>query len=129
MLYHAGSCSLVLYARAFSLTCFEAYSSLLRLNKAFRFFIFAKREKERDLLDLPLVADVEPSIKGDFANRELTRTDFDSLHAGLALFDLSRVLLLLLTMAMVLVVDVIAALMNFRVRIFIGVGRSQSGGR
>ena len=81
------------------------------------------------MLDLPLVADVEPSIKGDFANRELTRTDFDSLYAGLALFDLSRVLLLLLTMAMVLAVDVIAALMNFRVRIFIGVGRSQSGGR
>ena len=52
---------------------------------------FCKREKERDFLDLPLVADVEASIEGDFSARELTRTDFDFLHAGLALPDVSRV--------------------------------------
>ena len=72
------------------------------------------------MLDLLLVADVEPSIKGDFAICELTRTDFDFLHAGLALSDVSRVLLLLLTV--VLAVDVIAALMNWytwpKLRIF-----------
>ena len=68
-------------------------------NKAFRFFlIFSKREKVRDFLDLPLVADVEPS-------------DFDFLHAGLALSDVSRVCLLLLTG--VLTVDVFAVLMNW----------------
>ena len=52
----------------------------------------------RDFLDLPLVADVEPS-------------DFDFLHAGLALSDVSRVCLLLLTG--VLTVDVFAVLMNW----------------
>ncbi|CAH3169169.1 unnamed protein product [Porites lobata] len=31
------------------------------------------------------IADVEPSIEGDLAARELTRMDFDFLHAGLAL--------------------------------------------
>ena len=56
--------------------------------------IFSKSEKERDFLDLPLVADVEPSIEGDFAARELRRTDFDFLHT---LSDVSRVRLLLLT--------------------------------
>ena len=40
---------------------------------------------------------MEPSIEGDFAARELTRTDFDFLHAGLALSDVSRVCLLVLT--------------------------------
>ena len=54
---------------------------------------------------------MEPSIEGDFAARELTRTDFDFLHAGLALSDVSRVCLLVLTG--VLAVDVIAALMNW----------------
>ena len=48
---------------------------------------------------------MEPSIKGD-----LTWTDFVFLHAGLALSDVSRVCLLLLTG--VLAVAVIAALMN-----------------
>ena len=71
-------------------------------------------------LYLPLVADLEPSIEGDFAARELTRTDFDFLHAGLALSDVSRVCLLVLTG--VLAVDVIAALMNWldwpKLRIF-----------
>ena len=83
------------------------------LNKAFRFFTFAKKEKERDFPDLPLVADMEPLIEGDFAARELTWTDFDFLHAGLgwAFSDASRVRLLLLTV--VLAVDVIAALMNW----------------
>ena len=32
---------------------------------------------------------MEPSIEGDFAARELTGTDFDFLHAGLALSGLS----------------------------------------
>ena len=40
---------------------------------------------------MPLVADVEPSIDGDFAARELTGTAFDFLQAGLALSGLSRV--------------------------------------
>ena len=92
MLYHAGSSLLVLFAKAFSLTSFEVKIRLLG------FLIFSKREKERDFLDLPLVADVEPS-------------DFDFLHAGLALSDLSRVCLLLLTG--VLAVDVFAVLMNW----------------
>ena len=46
---------------------------------------------------MPLVADVEPSIDGDFAAHELTGTDFDFLQAGLALSGLSRVRLPLLT--------------------------------
>ena len=93
MLYHAGPSSLVLFAKAFSLTSFEVKIRLLGF-----FLIFSKREKERDFLDLPLVADVEPS-------------DFDFLHAGLALSDVSRVCLLLLTG--VLAVDVFAVLMNW----------------
>ena len=40
---------------------------------------------------------MEPSIEGDLAAHELTPTDFDFLHAGLALSDVSRVFLLLLT--------------------------------
>ena len=52
-LYHAGLSSLVLFVKAFSLTSFEVK---IRLNKAFRFLIFSKREKERDFLDLPLVS-------------------------------------------------------------------------
>ena len=40
---------------------------------------------------MPLVADMEPSIEGDFTARELTRMDIDFLHAGLALSDMSRV--------------------------------------
>ena len=92
MLYHAGPSSLVLFAKAFSLTSFEVKIRLLG------FLIFSKREKARDFLDLPLVADVEPS-------------DFDFLHAGLALSDVSRVCLLLLTG--VLAVDVFAVLMNW----------------
>ena len=36
-------------------------------------------------LDLPLVANVEPLIEADFTASELTHTDFDFLHAGLAL--------------------------------------------
>ena len=40
---------------------------------------------------MPLVADVEPSIEGDFAARELTRRDFDFLHGGLPLADVSRI--------------------------------------
>ena len=100
MLYHAGPSSLVLFAK-----------SKIRLNKAFGFFIFSKREKERDFLDLPLVADVEPSIESDFVARELTRTNFDFLHAGLALSDGARVCLLLLSG--VLAVDVFAVLMKW----------------
>ena len=50
--------------------------------------IFSKG-KRRDFLELPSVAYVEPSIEGDFAARELTGTDFDFLHAGLALSGLS----------------------------------------
>ena len=50
-------------------------------------------------------------IEGDFAARELTRTDFDFLPAGLALSDVSTVCLLVLTG--VLAVDVIAGLMNW----------------
>ena len=92
MLYHAGPSSLVLFAKAFSLTSFEVKIRLLG------FLIFSKREKARDFLDLPLVADVEPS-------------DFGFLHAGLALSDVSRVGLLLLTG--VLAVDVFAVLMNW----------------
>ena len=107
MLYHAGSNTLVLFAKAFSLTFFEV-KIRLRLKG---FLILSKREKERDFLDLPLVADVEPSIEGDLAARELTRTDFDFLHAGLALSDVSGVCLLLLSG--VLAVDVMAALMNW----------------
>ena len=63
---------------------------------------------------MPLVANVEPSIdriEGDFAARELTLTDFDFLHAGLALSDVSRVCLLPLTG--VFAVDVFTALMNW----------------
>ena len=60
---------------------------------------------------MTLVANVEPSIEGDFAARELTRTDFDFLHAGLALSDVSRVCLLLLTRFRA--VDVFAVLMNW----------------
>ena len=60
---------------------------------------------------MPVVADVEPSIEGDLAARELTRTDFDFPYAGLALSDVSRVCLLLLSG--VLAVDVMAALMNW----------------
>ena len=57
------------------------------------------------------MANVEPSIEGDFAVRELTRTDFNFLHAGLALSDVSRVCLLLLTGFRA--VDVFAVLMNW----------------
>ena len=46
---------------------------------------------------MPLVADLEPSIEGDLVARELTRTDFDFLHAGLALSGVPSVCLLLLT--------------------------------
>ena len=70
--------------------------------------------------DLPLVADVVSWIEGDFAAGELTRTDFDFLHSGLALSDVWRVRLLLL--AGVLALDVIAASMNsynwLKLRIF-----------
>ena len=66
------------------LTSFEVK---IRLNKTFRLFNFLQREKERDFLDLPLAADVEPSIEGDFPARELKRTDFDFFLAGLALSD------------------------------------------
>ena len=92
MLYHPGPSLLVLFAKAFYLTSFEVKIRLLG------FLIFSKREKEGDFLDLPLVADVEPS-------------DFYFLHAGLALSDVSRVCLLLLTG--VLAVDVFAVLMNW----------------
>ena len=54
---------------------------------------------------------MEPSIEDDLAARALTWTDFDFLHAGLALSDMSRVCLVLLTG--LLTVDVIAALMNW----------------
>ena len=50
-----------------------------------------------------------------------------SLHVGLAWSGVPSVSLAALNRGSG--VDVIAALMNFRVRIFIGVGRSQSGGR
>ena len=66
------------------LTSFEIK---IRLNKTFRLFNFLQREKERDFLDLPLAADVEPSIEDDFPARELKRTDFDFFLAGLALSD------------------------------------------
>ena len=89
------------------LTSFEVK---IRLHKTFRLFNFLKREKERDFLDLPLAADVEPSIEGDFPAGELKRTDFDFFLAGLAFSDVSRVCLMFLTG--VLVVDVFAALMN-----------------
>ena len=49
---------------------------------------FSPKEKRRDFIDLPLVADAEPSIDGDFAACELTGTDFDFLQAGLALSGL-----------------------------------------
>ena len=107
MLYHAGSNTLVLFAKAFSLTFFEVKIRLRLIG----FLILSKREKERDFLDLPLVADVEPSIDSDFVAQELTRTNFDFLHAGLALSDGARVCLLLLTG--VLVVDVFAVLMKW----------------
>ena len=54
---------------------------------------------------------MEPSIEVDFAACELTRTDTDFLHAGLALSDVSRLCLLLLTGG--LAVDVFAVLMNW----------------
>ena len=73
--------------------------------------IFSKGEKERDFLDLPSVADVEPLIEGDSTTGKLTWTDFDFLHAGLALSGVSRVSLPLLTS--VLALDIIAALMNW----------------
>ena len=60
---------------------------------------------------MPLVADVEALIKGDFVARKLARTNFDFLHAGLALSDGARVCLLLLTG--VLAVDVFAVLMKW----------------
>ena len=82
----------------------------MRLNKAFRYLNFLQRRKG-ETIDLPLVADVEPSIDDDFAARELTGTDFDFLQAGLALSGLSRVRLPLLTG--VLAVDITAALMNW----------------
>ena len=42
MLYHAGPSSLVLFAKAFSLTSFEVK---IRLNKAFRFYNFLQKRK------------------------------------------------------------------------------------
>ena len=60
---------------------------------------------------MPSVADVEPSIEGDFTTGKLTRTDIEFLHAGLALSGVSRVSLPLLTS--VLALDIIAALMNW----------------
>ena len=81
----------------------------MQLNKAF--IIFSKGEKQRDFLDLPLAADVEPLIEGDFIAGKLTPTNFDFLHAGLALSSMSRVCLPLLTR--VLAMDVIAALVNW----------------
>ena len=105
-MYHARPSGFFL-AKPFSWTSFEVK---IRLNKAFRFFNFLqKRRGER--LNLDLVANVEPSIEGDLAARALTWTDFDFLHAGLALSDMSRVCLVLLTG--LLAVDVIAALMNW----------------
>ena len=59
ILYHARPSSLVPFAKAFSLTSFEVKIRFLG------FLIFSKREKERDFLNLPLVADVEHSIGGD----------------------------------------------------------------
>ena len=61
---------------------------------------------------MPLVADLEPSFEGDLAARELTRTDFDFLHAGLALSGVPSVCLVLLT-GVYSSLDVIAALMNW----------------
>ena len=78
-------------AKAFSLTSFEVKIRLLG------FLSFSNREKERDFLDLPLVADVEPLIESDFVARELTGTNFDFLHAGLAWSDGTRVCLLFLS--------------------------------
>ena len=51
---------------------------------------------------MPSVADVEPSIEGDFTTGKLTRTDFEFLHAGLALSGVSRVSLPLLTSVLAL---------------------------
>ena len=65
---------------------FQAERSLLRHNKAFRFFNFLQgRKGERFNLDLPLVANVEHLIEADFTASELTHTDFYFLHSGLAL--------------------------------------------
>jgi len=50
-------------------------------------------------------------VEGDFTAGKLTLTDFDFLHAGLALSSMSRVCLPLL--AGVLAVDAIAALVNW----------------
>ena len=51
---------------------------------------------------MPSVADGEPSIEGDFTTGKLTRTDFEFLHAGLALSGVSRVSLPLLTSVLAL---------------------------
>ena len=65
---------------------FQAERSLLQHNKAFRFFNFLQgRKGERLNLDLPLAANVEPLIEADFTATELRHTDFDFLHARLAL--------------------------------------------
>ena len=68
---------------------FQAERSLLRQNKAFRFFNFLHGKKgERLNLDLPLVANVEHLIEADFTATELTHMDFYFLHSGLALTGL-----------------------------------------
>ena len=63
-------------------------------------------QKARDLLDLA----GEASLAGFFAAGELTRTDFDFLHDGLAFSGVARVLLLLCIG--VSVKDVLAAFTN-----------------
>ena len=63
-------------------------------------------EKARDLLDLA----GEASLAGFFAAGELTRTDFDFLHDGLAFSGVARVRLLLCIG--VSVKDVLAAFTN-----------------
>ena len=98
----------------FLAACFTmSEGSLLRLNKALRFYNFLqRREGER------LSRSASSCRRGTFDRRpgdcaacELTPSDFDFLHAGVALSDVSRIRLPLLTG--LLTKDVIAALMNW----------------
>ena len=86
---------------------FQAERSLLRHNKAFRFFNFLQgRKGERLNLDLPLVANVEPLIEADITASELRHTDFDFLYAGLALTGMYIKRVHLPLLIRVLVIDV-----------------------
>ena len=106
MLYHAGPSSLVLFI-FFDLR----FEVKIRLNKAFRFFNFLQKRKGERLSWFAFSSRRGTFDRGWLCSPRIDTADFDFLHAVLALSDVSRVCLLLLTT--VVAVDVFAVLMNW----------------